>query len=226
MPKQINKNKSAAQLSFIGVNGWGGKRRGAGRPNQSGLVSHMKREDVDFKKPLHVTMKIRSQKWNLRCREVAAEFKRCARRAQVFGLRVLHYSLLRDHIHLIVEARGNDELAAGMRSFGASFGKALRKIFGGVGSVFAGRYHLHVLASPTETKRALAYVLQNFAKHSKLLAHLDAYSSAPYFDSWRTLFGGGLSPILQDHRASPIPDFLCLPRSWLAREGWRRAVAI
>lgn len=226
MPKKSPlKNKTAAQLTFRAVNGWGGKRRGAGRPNHSGLVSHMKRDDVDFKKPLHLTLKIRHSNWNLRCGEIAAQFKRSAERAQSFGLRILHYSILKDHIHLLVEAANNSDLAAGMRSFGSSFGKALRKIFGGVGSVFAGRYHLHVLRNPTVTKRALGYVLQNWAKHSKRLEHLDAFSSAPYFGHWKDLFGRQLSPILEGHKAAVLPHYLSPPMSWLARGGWKRGLA-
>lgn len=222
MARSLNNLKTAAQLSFKAVNGWGGKRRGAGRPNKSGLVNHMKREAVDFKRPLHLTLKVRNAKWNLRCGEVLAQFKRSAAKARLFGVRVLHYSILRDHVHMVVETASNEDLAAGMRSFGASFGKALRNIFGGRGAVFAGRYHLHVLKSPTEVRNALAYVLQNMAKHSRLLQHLDGYSSAPYFDQWKTLLGRHMSPILRGHRAAKLPTYLSPPRSWLARVGWTR----
>ncbi len=226
MSKKRHRNLTAAQLSFKAVNGWGGKRRGAGRPNKSGSVNHMRREEVDFRKPLHLTLKIRSSKWNLRCDEVAVQFKRAAAGAREFGLRVLHYSILKDHVHMIVEARDNEELAAGMRSFGCRFGKGLRKIFGGVGAVFAGRYHLHVLKTPTEVRNALAYVLQNLAKHSKLLGHLDRYSSAPYFAQWRALLGRQMSPILAGHRAAGLPDYLNRPQSWLARVGWTKGSGI
>lgn len=225
MPKKSNRNLSAAQASFEGVGGWGGKRRRAGRKNQTGLVNHMKRESVDFKKPLHITMRLAVAKLNLRCGLVLVEFERCAKRARIFGLRVLHFSLQGDHLHLMVEAAVNSALAAGMRSLGASLGKALRKILGGRGAVFAGRYHLHVLKTPTEVRRALAYVLQNRAKHSRLIEHVDRYSSAPYFSKWVELYGSRLSPLLIGRRAAPLPGFLSSPVSWLARSGWMRGNA-
>lgn len=223
MPKR-NTHQTAAQLKFKAVNGWGGKRRGAGRKNQSGKVSHSKREKVDFKRPLHLTLKVRDPKWSLRCGEIAAAFKNSAKGAQKFGLRILHYSLLKDHIHILVEARNNEDLARGMRSFGARMGKAIRKIVGGRGAIFKGRFHLRVVTNPTQMRNTLAYVLQNFSKHTRLLKHVDAYSSAPYFGQWRKLFGRGAGPILDGlSRPPPLPDFLCAPVSWLAREGWRRA---
>lgn len=223
MSRGLKQKRSESQLSFKTVNGWGGKRRGAGRPNKSGCVGHGKREKVDFRKPLHLTIKVRHSKWNLRSGEVFAQFKVSAARAREFGLRILHFSILRDHLHLVVEVANNRDLAAGMRSFGASFAKGIRKIFGGAGAVFAGRYHLRVFRTPTEVRNALAYVLQNMAKHSRLLQHLDGYSSAPYFDQWKTLLGRKMSPILHKHRAARLPTYLSPPQSWLARAGWLRA---
>lgn len=221
------------QATFSGVNGWGGRRRGAGRPNKSGRVSHERRETVDYKKPLHLTLKVSAKKWDLRCEDVSAAFKNGAAGAQKFGLRILHYSILRDHIHLIVEAKDNHSLAQGMRSFGSRLGIALRKIFGGSGPVFKGRYHLSVIKSPSQMKNSLAYVLQNFAKHSQLLKHVDQFSSAAYFNDWSALFGPTAGPILLDlnvsqrqlapERLAQIPNYLCQPKSWLAREGWLRA---
>lgn len=252
MPKRSqrrNKNSIAAQVAFKGVNGWGGKRPGAGRKNKSGEVSHGKREKVDYRKPLHLTLKLRDKRWNLRCGEVSAAFKSSAVGAKAFGLKILHYSLLKDHLHILVEARDNDQLTRGMRSFGARFAKAIRKIVGGSGSVFKGRFHLQLITNPTQMRNALAYVLQNFSKHARLLKHVDRYSSAAYFHQWRKLLGRKAGPILDELYSDPsktfkiqnspprgsqlgreshtihhqLPDYLSPPRSWLAREGWLRA---
>ncbi len=234
--KNRNKRKTAAQLTFQAVNGWGGKRRGAGRKNRSGEVSHSRREKVDFRKPLHLTLKLKDSRWSLRCEEMSAAFKSSAKGAKKFGLRILHFSLLKDHLHILVEAQDNDHLARGMRSFGARFGKAVRKIVGGRGSVFQGRFHLRVITNPTQMRNTLIYVLHNFSKHARLLKHIDRYSSAPHFDRWRELLGRAagsiLEELIQSCRASAVdnqrgkvdlPEFLCAPRSWLAREGWARA---
>ncbi len=176
------------------------------------------------KKPLHLTLKIKNKKWNLRCADVAAAFKASAIKAQSCGLHILHYAVLRDHIHLLVEARDNNGLTRGMRSFGSSFGKAFRKIVGGKGAVLAGRFHLNVITNPTQMRNTLIYVLQNFARHSDLIKHIDRYSSATYFSGWKPLLRGKLGPVLASLRRPPsLPDHLCKPRSWLAREGWMRA---
>lgn len=63
----------------------------------------------------------------LRTREIDSEFKRAAVRAREFGLAILHYSLLSNHIHLIVETPGNQALPQGMRSFAGKLGKAIRR---------------------------------------------------------------------------------------------------
>ena len=216
--------KTAAQLSFEKVNGWGGKRRGAGRRNRAGRVNHMKRPKVKYSTPLHLTLRLKKDLVNLRCGDVELAFETAAIKAKAFGLRIVHYSLQNNHVHLIVEAGDNDMLARGMRSFGSCFGKAVRKIVGGKGGVFDGRFHLHVLKNPTEMRNALAYVLQNFSKHSKLLKHVDRYSSAPYFGDWRQLLGSRAGPILSAMgKPPPLPEHLSSPRSWLAQTGWMKA---
>lgn len=187
----------------------------------------MKRPNVTYKTPLHLTLKLQKDLVNLRCGDVAVAFRMAAKRAKEFGLSLLHYSIQDNHLHLIIEVKNNDHLTRGMRSFGSSFGKAVRKIVGGRGPVFDGRFHIHILDNPTLVRNALAYVLQNYSKHSKLLKHVDRYSSAPYFGQWRMLFGAKAGPILAGmDRPPPLPAHLSSARSWLAREGWLKAGAI
>jgi len=213
------------QLEFKKVDGWGGKRRGAGRPNQSGTVHHMKREDVDFKKPLHITLRLQDGLRNLRVPPILEQFKICAVKAKEHGLRVIHFSIQGNHLHLLVECRNNRELSRGMKSLGCRLGKAIRKYSGGRGPVFKGRFHLHVLKNPTEVKRGLAYVLLNQSKHEKFIPYDDRYSSAAHFYEWRMLLGREIGPILKNWRQRPktLPDYLSPATSWLAREGWKRA---
>ncbi len=213
------------QLKMKGVSGWGGKRKGSGRKSQSGMVNHMKREKIDFKKPLHMTLKLRDGLPSLRCDLMFGNLKRCLKKAKDRGLRVIHFSLESNHLHLLIECRDNKTLSLGMKSLGASLGKAIRKFAGGKGAVFKGRYHLHILKTPTEARNGMAYVLLNRAKHWKSIAFVDRYSSGAYFTDWRKLLGRDIGPILSARRGlrKAPPDYLSEAQSWLAREGWRKA---
>ncbi len=216
--------KIGTQVAFKKIGGWGGKRRGAGRPGKSGEISHGRRPRLDGSTPLHVTWRLRVASVNLRSGQVSSIFKSSALGAKKFGLRILHYSIQGNHLHLMVEASGNTELTAGLRSFMIRFAKGLRRHANWQGSLFAGRYHLHVLKTPTEVKRALVYVLQNFSKHSKRIWHLDEYSSAPHFGKWKALLNDNTGPLLAEYDGpKTLPVFLSAPRSWLAREGWLRS---
>jgi hypothetical protein len=64
--------------------------------------------------------------------------------------------------------------------------------------------------TPRETRNALLYVLQNWAKHGKYPGY-DPASSAPWFDGWST------PPPQRDE-----PQIVARPRTWLVTVGWRR----
>ena len=70
-----------------------------------------------------------------------------------------------DHVHLIVEAAGKVKLANGMKSVGARFARCVNRVFGRRGAVLKERFHHVVKRTPTEVRRALAYVLLNVRKH-------------------------------------------------------------
>jgi hypothetical protein len=135
------------------------------------------------------------------------------------SFRVVHYSIQRDHVHLIVEAAGKKALASGMKSVGPRLARAVQAVFAVRGRVLAGRYHLHVLNSPREVRNALAYVLLNARKHwvqrgrRMPAVRLDACSSARWFDGWRTKPAAD-----SDEGAMEVAR----PRSWLLVKGWRR----
>lgn len=215
------------QLKFKKIGGWGGRRRGAGRPNKSGHAGHLKREKVDFKKPLHITLKLKEKMPQLRTKAFLKQFKIAIKIAKAFGLHVIHYSLLNNHIHMIIEARNNNCLERGMKSLCGRLGKLIRKLRGGSGSVWAARFHLHVMRTPTEVKRALEYVLLNAAKHARMIEHLDDFSSGYAFKSWAHLLKlERISGLMREQFASygliDHPE-LCAPQSWLLNQGWKRA---
>jgi len=149
--------------------------------------------------------------------------------AKDHGLNVIHFSIQGNHLHFIGESKSNKSLADGMKSLGGRFAKLLRAKFGGNGSVFKGRYHLHVLKTPTEMKRALEYVLLNSAKHKDVIEHIDPYSSGSVFRDWKKLVSVRLSGLLEEDvyffselRKEVFPE-LSPPRSWLGTIGWQRA---
>jgi hypothetical protein len=130
--------------------------------------------------------------------------------------RVVHFSLLGDHLHLIVEADDKVALSAGMQGLTVRVAKALNRMMGRRGAVFADRYHAHVLRTPAEVRNALADVLLNHQSHMLRIGaraqggRTDRYSSAATFDGW----SDGIEP--------EAPTVTAPARSWLLRAGWRR----
>jgi REP element-mobilizing transposase RayT len=150
---------------------WGGRRPGAGRKRRhSEGVAHLTREQVTKRTALHVNFKLACFIRNKRCLQL---LKRSIANARKQGLRVLHFSLQSNHVHLILEADHNAILTKGMRSLCITFAKGI-----GRGRVQIERYHLHVLRSLRETRHAVHYVLFNQQKHAKLnSAYMDEFSS-------------------------------------------------
>lgn len=110
---------------------------------------------------------------NIRNKAGIALLKKAIRNARSHGLRVIHFSMQSNHVHLLVEAPDNYTLTTGMRSLTVTFGKGLKN-----GKVQLERYHLHILKTLREVKNAYHYVLFNHQKHSGLkTAHIDDYSS-------------------------------------------------
>jgi REP element-mobilizing transposase RayT len=137
-------------------------------------------------------------------------------------IRICHLSVQHGHIHLIVEADRTEALARGMQSFQIACAKRLNRIltkrngFKCEGRVFADRYHARVLRSPTQTRRALRYVLSNFRKQGRGRGLLvDPYSTGAAFDGW-------CRPVRRDPEAPLADARLARARSWLLAAGWRR----
>ena len=168
--------------------------------------------------PCHVTVRVRKGIPSLRSRRFCREFRRTLRASCERGsFRVAHYSIQRDHVHLIVEAAGKQALGSGMKSISSRLAFAVQRAFRRSGRVLDGRYHVHVLRSPREVRHALAYVLLNARKHWRERhgaappVRLDEASSGRWFDGWKA------------RRAeAPREPEVAAPRGWLLRIGWRR----
>jgi REP element-mobilizing transposase RayT len=135
-----------------------------------------------------------------------------------FGLHIVEYSILRNHIHLIVECEGKDSLSRGMRGLNTRLAKRLNRVFARKGKLIDGRYHSRALTTPLEVKNALGYVLFNAAKHNARAGkpaqpQVDPRSSAPRFAGWRSRPPS--ADATKDFGTSP-------PRTWLLQIGWTR----
>lgn len=98
--------------------------------------------------------------------------------------RLVHYSILGNHAHLLVEASDRHALARGMMSLGARFSRTVNRVFARKGRVLEDRYHVSVLRTPSQVRNALRYVLLSARHHSKpaskVVKQLDPASSADH----------------------------------------------
>src|SRR5690606_29712838 len=100
---------------------WGGRRPGSGRKRlHSKGVAHRKREKVNERLPLHINFKFNKHIKNKMCLKL---LKKAIMNDRSHGLRIVHFSLQSNHIHLIVECGSNQTLTKGMRSLTVTFAK-------------------------------------------------------------------------------------------------------
>lgn len=148
---------------------WGGARRGAGRKRKSPrpLVPHRTRPKL-HKATLHVTARVRVEVWNLRSHRCFRVLLRAfAKGCERFGFRLVHFSVQRNHLHLIVETPDEVALGRAMKGLEVRMARALNRVMRRRGPVFADRYHAHHLRSPRETRYALQYALDNWKVHAR-----------------------------------------------------------
>jgi REP element-mobilizing transposase RayT len=214
------------QLALPEPRTWGGGRDGAGRRptgefgrDRNGRplagVTHRPRPELDARHPLHVTLRAVNLSPSLRnlavAREIGKVLKRRARRE--LPCRVVHFSVQRDHIHLIVEAAGRIALSRGIQGLASGIARVVNRTTGCSGlQLWRDRYHARPLKTPREVRNCLVYVLRNSAKHGSTALAVDPLSSAPWFDGF-----AGRPPV----RTDPAP--VIRPATWLLGTGWLRA---
>ncbi|HSN29313.1 MAG TPA: transposase [Kofleriaceae bacterium] len=225
----------------------GANRRGKhklGRPKKPGAKQrHAARPRFEKRQALHVTLRVERSIGSLRKRACYAAIRHAA--ITVFphaDCRIVHLSIQRTHLHLLVEAETSAALSAGMQAFQISAAKQLNAAVSHAGSwwqrrrmeappprrkgrVFADRYHARLITSPMQARRELAYVLNNWRKHGEDRSGLartwqiDPFATGWSFDGWRERGDAPFAWKVRD-TYDPIPVYL--PRTWLLREGWRR----
>src|SRR5688572_16237680 len=110
------------QLTLFGRRKGNKRRRRRGvrwgrpvKPERMGFMPHVAREEHLEKDPVHVSMKRVALGPSLRAERVFAAIVREIAYAVRAGVRVVHYSVQHDHLHLLVEATDKQTLARGMQ---------------------------------------------------------------------------------------------------------------
>ena len=204
------------------------RRHAGGRPPRGPRSSerHETRPRLRASEPVHVTIRVAPTVRSLRTRTAYRAFREAlitTFRREDF--RVVHVSLQRTHVHLLVEANDRHALARGMQGLQISAARHLNRAANRQGTVFPDRYHSQIIRTPRQARHALAYVLNNWRKHREHLHpfsrtwRIDPFSTAIYFDGWREIAD---SPTLFPRRASYDPLPVYIPKTWLLTRGWRR----
>jgi len=146
----------------------GGKRKGAGRKpkGEKAGVSHLRRPQFPARHPVHVTMRMRPGVGFLRgfSRKRAIEDALRAAKER-FGVRVVHYSIQGNHLHLIVEADDPSAFSRAMQGLAIRLARSLNRLARRTGKVFTDRFHSFVLKSLRQVANAVRYVLENVRHH-------------------------------------------------------------
>lgn len=168
---------------------------------------------------MHVTLRARRGLPSLRAQVLFTVVEAAIERAQKGECRITHFSIQRDHVHLLVEASSATSLASGMRGLVIRIARRLNAALRQRGPVWGDRWHGRALSTPREVRSALAYVLLNARKHraipfgldpcASVLWSADAFADPVYRDGLR---------LLATERAPPVAQ----PRTWLLSTGWRR----
>ena len=115
--------------------------------------------------PVHTTLRVRADIPSLRADGVFDAVAEAIGASWKPDFRVIHFAILGNHLHLIVEADDQAALARGMQGLAIRIARAVNRCMERSGGVFADHYHAHHLRSPIEASRAVAYVLGNFEHH-------------------------------------------------------------
>jgi REP element-mobilizing transposase RayT len=217
----------------------GGKRRGAGRPPKGPRAGspHTERPFLHPRYPVHVTLRVIGAVGNLRRRCVYQAVREATLTTALReDFRIVHLSIQRTHVHLIVEAHDKAALARGMQGFQISAAQHLYAASSKGkpgprrrGAVFPDRYRAQIITSPRQARHALAYCLNNWRRHQEDQRApmsrwaLDWFSSAAMFPGWAEY---GDEAFLWRGPPTYAPLIVYQPRTWLLREGWKKAGTI
>ncbi|HEY0193580.1 MAG TPA: transposase [Kofleriaceae bacterium] len=213
----------------------GGKRPGAGRPPKGARAGmpHLTRPDLAARFPVHVVLRRAPALGTLRRLDFYAAIRKATTRvAQRKSFRIVHLSIQRSHIHLLVEANDKVSLSRGMQAFQISAAKQLNRAFSRRlpgprrrGAVFPDRYYAEIIRSPQQARHALSYVLNNWRKHHEDREDerrgwkIDWYSSAGAFACWAE---AEQEPWMLRRPSKMEPLQVTPAATWLLDVGWKK----
>jgi len=215
----------------------GGRRKGAGRKPRHGRAGspHTRRPVIKPYHALHVVMRVVPAVGSLRRRAMYQAIRWATVTAAQRGrFRIVHVSLQRTHVHMLVEAEDAKALGRGMQGFQIAAARNINTALasGGQrrrGQVFTDRYHVEVITTPTRARHAISYVLSNWRKHKEDQQGIaktwlvDPFSTGILFPDWVEM---GDRPTMWPLRETYDPMLVFRPASWLLREGWKKAGSI
>ncbi len=213
----------------------GEKRKGVGRPKRGERASerHQVRKTFRASEPVHVILRAHRAVGSLRKDDVMHAIREALITvAKLDDFHVVQFSVQRTHIHLICEATGRRALGRGMKAFGISAAKHINALIRDAdgtrrrGAVFPDRYHVCILATPTQVRNCLRYVLNNWRHHGEDRGArartwtLDPFSSAVTFEGWKEREARGGRFVQPPAHVTPL---VWTPSTWLLSTGWRKA---
>ena len=227
----------------------GGARVGAGRKPKDG-IKRLRRAEPHKARPLgkkrfprHVVLRVLPAIGSLRKRHlysalrlatIAVALRELAYNEVNGAFRIVHISIQKTHIHMLVEADNKLAMSRGMQSFMISAAKHINRAYSDKmklverrrGAVFADRYHQEILETPRQARRALSYVLNNWRKHREdrelhtRELEVDPFSTAASFTGWREREHEDVHWLGRDPY---VPLVVYFPKTWLLSAGWRKA---
>ena len=174
-------------------------------------MPHGARPAHDRRHPIHVTMRAAPSLPSLRSCRIFPEVRRGLAAASRNNFRIVHFSVQRNHLHLLVEADGTQAISRGMQGLAIRLARAVNRVLGRAGRIWSDRFHSRALRTPREVRNGLLYVLLNGRKHHVTGRGIDPCSSGAWFGGWRQK--------IETPSSSPVAT----PHTWLHRVGWRRS---
>ena len=220
-----------------------GVKLGRPRKNPARAGSpHKRRPEHKKQFPLHIVLRVARAVGSLRKRfmyralreaTIAVALRELAYDDVRGAFRIVHLSIQRTHVHMLVEADNKLALSRGLQSFQISAAKHINREYSVKakltdrrrGNVFVDRYHAETIKTPNQARRSLAYVLNNWRKHREdrdgaaATWNVDPYSSGFLFPGWKEREEAELlwkGPDTYD------PLVVYFPKTWLLSQGWMR----
>jgi len=209
MPMNNRKNKQQRTVYNPRA---GGRPRVLTSKERTSRIYHQSRPTLPKDRPLHVTVKFnKNEIGSLRNKIFYREIRKSMQRLRAKSVRLIEFSVQKDHIHLLLESGNKVILGKAMRALSISLSKRFSLLLKRNIKALKHRYHLHILNTLKELKNARQYILNNSNKHNSATDSDDLYFSRADF----TLFNptNDLLEFLDD-----LKSLLDVPHFWVTRQ--------